>query len=195
MESTNILFYSSSVVQGRGEAIVTAIGDKTVLGNVSKLTRSGSKNDEITGLHREVNRFVLFVVGVTVIAIITIWITWIFWLKIYHKEFLSANQVIVNSIGMTVGFLPMGLPAAVTLVLTIVAKRMYKQKVLVKSLQTVETFNSTSIICTDKTGTLTLNKMSVAHLLWDINGEYKVRETTAETLDQNAKLSTFGSIA
>lgn len=52
---------------------------------------------------------------------------------------------IVNSIGMVVAFIPEGLPAAVTLVLTIVAKRMYKQKVLVKSLATVETFNNVSV--------------------------------------------------
>jgi sodium/potassium-transporting ATPase subunit alpha len=52
---------------------------------------------------------------------------------------------IVNSIGMIVTFIPEGLPAAVTLVLTIVAKRMYKQKVMVKSLATVETFNSVSV--------------------------------------------------
>jgi sodium/potassium-transporting ATPase subunit alpha len=52
---------------------------------------------------------------------------------------------IVNSIGMVVAFIPEGLPAAVTLVLTIVAKRMYKQKVMVKSLATVETFNCVSV--------------------------------------------------
>ena len=52
---------------------------------------------------------------------------------------------ITNSIGMVVAFIPEGLPAAVTLVLTIVAKRMYKQKVLVKSLATVETFNTVSV--------------------------------------------------
>jgi len=60
------------------------------------------------------------------------------------------------------------------LVLTIVAKQMYQQRVLVRSLQIVETFNSVSVIATDKTGTLTQNKMTVTHLLWDIEGVYKV---------------------
>ena len=58
---------------------------------------------------------------------------------------ISAVGNVVNSIGMVVCFIPEGLPAAVTLVLTIVAKRMYKQKVMVKSLATVETFNSVSV--------------------------------------------------
>lgn len=92
---------------------------------------------------------------------------------------------------MIVAFLPVGLPSCVTfgkeifdeifffkyliidfvlLVLTIVAKRMYRQKVLVKSLQIVETFNSVSVIATDKTGTLTQNQMTVTHLLWDLDG-------------------------
>ena len=57
---------------------------------------------------------------------------------------------ILNSIGMVVAFIPEGLPAAVTLVLTIVAKRMYKQKVLVKSLSTVETFNCVSVCSLNK---------------------------------------------
>ncbi|CAF4210956.1 unnamed protein product [Adineta steineri] len=75
---------------------------------------------------------------------------------------------------MVVAFIPEGLPAAVTLVLTIVAKRMYKQKVLVKSLATVETFNNVSIIATDKTGTLTMNQMTITAILWGNQGEYMV---------------------
>ncbi|CAF1313293.1 unnamed protein product, partial [Adineta ricciae] len=173
MESTNIGFYSTMVEQGTGEAVVIATGDNTVLGKMSKLTR-GSSGDEITGLHREVNRFVLFVLVCTVIAIGILWITWGAWLNKDHAAFLSYNGNIVNSIGMIVGFLPVGLPSAVTLVLTIVAKQMYRQRVLVKSLQIVETFNAVSVIATDKTGTLTQNKMTITHLLWDTHGVYKV---------------------
>jgi magnesium-transporting ATPase (P-type) len=62
------------------------------------------------------------------------------------KKMLCLGNV-VNSIGMVVAYIPEGLPAAVTLVLTIVAKRMYKQKVLVKSLATIETFNCVSVCC------------------------------------------------
>jgi magnesium-transporting ATPase (P-type) len=67
--------------------------------------------------------------------------------------------------------------------LTIVAKQMYRQRVLVKSLQIVETFNSVSLIATDKTGTLTRNKMTVAHVLWDINGVYNVPVTRATSTE------------
>ena len=179
MESTNIGFYSTMIEQGTGEGVVISIGDNTVLGKMSSLTR-GSSGDEVTGLHREVNRFVLFVVFSTVSAIGVLWITWGAWLNRKHRGFISYNENIINSIGMIVGFLPVGLPSAVTLFLTIVAKQMYRQRVLVKSLQIVETFNSVSVIATDKTGTLTQNKMTVTHLLWDVDGIYKVplNETT-----------------
>ncbi len=87
---------------------------------MSKLTRSSS-TDEITGLHREVNRFILFVLCATVLSIITIWITWIVWLNPTYPNYITFNGNVVNSIGMIVGFLPVGLPSAVTLVLVIVA--------------------------------------------------------------------------
>ncbi|CAF1046094.1 unnamed protein product [Rotaria sordida] len=173
METRNIGFYSSMVEQGTGEAVVIATGDNTVLGKMSKLTRR-STGDEITGLHREVNRFILFVVLITLTGIAVLWITWGEWLKHHHPGFISYNDNIVNTVGLIVAFLPMGLPSAVTLVLTIVAKQMYRQHVLVKSLQIVETFNSVSVIATDKTGTLTQNKMTVTHLLWDTDCIYDV---------------------
>jgi sodium/potassium-transporting ATPase subunit alpha len=114
MESTNIGFYSSLVEQGTGEAIVIATGDNTVLGRMSRMTRDNS-GDEITGLHREVNRFVLFVVLGAIIGIIILWVTWTTWLRYAHPTFVTFTGNILNSIGMIVGFLPLGLPSAITL--------------------------------------------------------------------------------
>jgi sodium/potassium-transporting ATPase subunit alpha len=114
MESTNIGFYSSLVEQGTGEALVIATGDYTVLGKMSRMTR-GNSGDEITGLHREVNRFVLFIVLAAIASIITLWITWGAWLKDAHPTFVTFTGNILNSIGMIVGFLPLGLPSAITL--------------------------------------------------------------------------------
>ncbi|CAF4303993.1 unnamed protein product, partial [Adineta steineri] len=173
LESTNIIFYSSLVVQGTGEAIVVKTGDSSILGQVGKMTRNTS-GSEITGLHREINRFVLFVIAAALLSIILVWITWVAWLNIKQNGYITFNGNIVNSIGMVVCYIPEGLPAAVTLVLTIVAKRMYKQKVMVKSLATVETFNSVSLIATDKTGTLTMNQMTITALLWGTQGEYMI---------------------
>ncbi|CAF0974148.1 unnamed protein product [Adineta steineri] len=156
-----------------GEAVVVNTGGSTILGQVGKMTRNTS-GSEITGLHREINRFVLFVIAAALLSIIVLWITWTAWLNIKQNGYITFNGNIVNSIGMVVCFIPEGLPAAVTLVLTIVAKRMYKQKVMVKSLATVETFNSVSIVATDKTGTLTINQMTITALLWGTQGEYMI---------------------
>ncbi|CAF0772610.1 unnamed protein product [Adineta ricciae] len=188
METTNLVFYPSMIVQGTANAIVVNIGDETVLGQVGKLTR-GAEGSDITGLHREINRFVLFVICAALTSVILIWITWAAWLNVKQNGYITLNGNIVNSIGMVVAFIPEGLPAAVTLVLTIVAKRMYKQKVLVKSLATVETFNFVSVIATDKTGTLTMNQMTITALLWGKLGEYMVpihrsEEETTTTTDE-----------
>jgi magnesium-transporting ATPase (P-type) len=90
MESTNIIFYSSLVVQGAGEAIVINIGDATVIGQIGKMTQ-GTGGSETTGLHREINRFVLFVIAAALISVILLWITWVAWLNIKQKGYISIN--------------------------------------------------------------------------------------------------------
>lgn len=90
MESTNLIFYSSLVVQGAGEAIVINIGDETVLGHVSKLTRNAGES-EITSLHREINRFVLFVIAAALTCVTLLWITWAAWLNVTEKGYITIN--------------------------------------------------------------------------------------------------------
>jgi sodium/potassium-transporting ATPase subunit alpha len=90
MESTNVIFYSSLVVQGAGEAIVINIGDATVLGQVGKMTR-GTGGTEITGLHREINRFVLFIISAALLFIILLWITWAAWLNVLQYGYITVN--------------------------------------------------------------------------------------------------------
>ncbi|UJR34810.1 hypothetical protein I4U23_027591 [Adineta vaga] len=114
MEATNLGFYSSSIEEGIGEAIVIATGDNTVLGKMSRTTQENS-NNQITNLNREVNRFVLFVIVADILSIIVLWITWLSWLQFNHPTFITLIGNILNSIGMIVSFLPVGLPSAITL--------------------------------------------------------------------------------
>ncbi|CAF1679643.1 unnamed protein product, partial [Adineta ricciae] len=174
MESTNIGFYSTMVEQGTGEAVVIATGDRTVLGKMSELTQ-GSSGDEITGLHREVNRFVLFVVLATLLAIAVLWITWGAWLNNQHYGFVTVNENIVNSVGMIVALLPMGLPSAVTLGNNSYMIMIQCTEFFALLLRSVDSRRTTDVPTTslDKTGTLTQNKMTVTHLLWDVDGVYK----------------------
>ena len=90
MESTNLIFYSSLVVKGTAEAIVVNIGDATILGQVGKITH-GTDGSNITGLHREINRFVLFVIAAALMSVILIWITWGTWLNIKQHGYITIN--------------------------------------------------------------------------------------------------------
>ncbi|CAF0799494.1 unnamed protein product [Adineta ricciae] len=183
MESTNIGFYSSLVVQGAGEAVVIAIGENTVLGKMSQITQS-NHDDRTTDLDRVVNRFVLHIVIAAIICVIFLWITWAAWLRYAHPAFVSATDNVLNSVGLIISFLPFNLASAITIVLTIVARQLYQHRILVNSLQIVEKFNSVSVITTDKTGTLTESKMTVTNILWDIDGEYRIiqEDQMAQTL-------------
>ena len=86
-------------------------------------------------------------------------IVWASWLRTTYPNFITASEAVVNSIGCLTAFVPQGLPICVALSLTIIAKRMAKRNVLVKNLATVETLGCMSVLCSDKTGTLTEGKM------------------------------------
>ena len=88
-------------------------------------------------------------------------ILWAAWLRRSYPGYLSTTQLLVNAMSVLIAVIPEGLPVSVTLSLTVIAKAMGKNKVLCKSLTTVETLGAVNILCSDKTGTLTQNKMFV----------------------------------
>lgn len=122
------------------------------------------EGQETLTLHREINRFVYFIVVMAVITAVISFIGWAAWLRRDYPTFMPLANIVVNVIGLVVAYVPTGLPISVTLTLTMVAKRMFHHQVLVKNLATVETFNSVTVIATDKTGTLTTSIMSVSNL-------------------------------
>jgi sodium/potassium-transporting ATPase subunit alpha len=88
-------------------------------------------------------------------------ILWAAWLRKSHPGYLSTTQLLVDAMSVLIAVIPEGLPVSVTLSLTVIAKAMGKSKVLCKSLTTVETLGAVNVLCSDKTGTLTQNKMFV----------------------------------
>lgn len=159
LESRNVLMAGTKCVAGEGLAIVTATGDNTVFGRLAKL--SSAPKAERTTLEKEIFLFVTTIaslaIGVAVICIII----WGAYLRPKHPDFMSVSSLLVNVISILVAFIPEGLPAAVSLSLTAVAARMRRAKVLVKSLAIVETLGAVNVVCSDKTGTLTQNRMFV----------------------------------
>merc|ERR1719427_775867 len=158
LETKNLAFFSTNAVEGTAVGIVVNIGDNTVMGRIAGLA-SGLASDE-TPIAKEIAHFIHIITGVAVFLGVTFFII----AFILGYNWLDA---VIFLIGIIVANVPEGLLATVTVCLTLTAKRMASKNCLVKNLGAVETLGSTSTICSDKTGTLTQNRMTVAHLWID----------------------------
>merc|ERR1712226_1743030 len=158
LETKNLAFFSTNAVEGTARGIVVNIGDYTVMGRIAGLA-SGLDTGE-TPIAKEIAHFIHLITGVAVFLGVTFFI--IAFILGYH--WLDA---VIFLIGIIVANVPEGLLATVTVCLTLTAKRMASKNCLVKNLEAVETLGSTSTICSDKTGTLTQNRMTVAHMWFD----------------------------
>lgn len=159
LESRNIVMAGTKCVSGQARAIVTATGDTTVFGRLAKLSSTPKK--ERTTLEKEIFYFVLTIASLAATVAIVCVIIWAAYLRPKHPNFMSVSSLLVNVVSILVAFIPEGLPCAVSLSLTAVAARMRRAHVLVKSLSIVETLGAVNVVCSDKTGTLTQNSMSV----------------------------------
>ncbi|KAI9095264.1 hypothetical protein DFS34DRAFT_595321 [Phlyctochytrium arcticum] len=162
LEARNIALMGTHVTNGSGRGVVVLIGPNAVMGRISKLT--SSTKAQSTLIQREINRFVRIIVGLTLILCLAIFLAWIAWLKPNHPGYMSTVGMLNNVMGCVVAFIPEGMPTAVTLTLSLVARRMKSANVLPKNLATVETLGCVNVICSDKTGTLTQNKMTVTSI-------------------------------
>ncbi|XP_067108670.1 sodium/potassium-transporting ATPase subunit alpha-2 [Osmerus mordax] len=158
LETKNICFFSTNCVEGTAHGIVIATGDRTVMGRIATLA-SGLEGGQ-TPINMEIEHFIHLITGVAVFLGVSFFILAI----VLGYGWLEA---VIFLIGIIVANVPEGLLATVTVCLTLTAKRMAKKNCLVKNLEAVETLGSTSTICSDKTGTLTQNRMTVAHMWFD----------------------------
>uniref|UniRef100_A0A8V5HFI0 Sodium/potassium-transporting ATPase subunit alpha n=1 Tax=Melopsittacus undulatus TaxID=13146 RepID=A0A8V5HFI0_MELUD len=179
LETKNIAFYSTTCVEGTATGIVINTGDRTIIGRIASLT-SGVGNEK-TPIAIEIEHFVYLVAGVAISIGV------LFFIISVSMRYKILDSIIFL-IGIIVANVPEGLLATVTVSLSLTAKRMAKKNCLVKNLEAVETLGSTSVICSDKTGTLTQNRMTVAHLWFD-NQIYSA--DTSE--DQTSKYGEGGS--
>merc|ERR1712209_290485 len=158
LETKNLAFFSTNAVEGTARGMVVNIGDNTVMGRIAGLASGLESGD--TPIAKEIAHFIHLITGVAVFLGITFFIIAI----ILGYQWLDA---VIFLIGIIVANVPEGLLATVTVCLTLTAKRMAAKNCLVKNLEAVETLGSTSCICSDKTGTLTQNRMTVAHMWFD----------------------------
>ncbi|SPO23940.1 probable K, P-type ATPase (mediates high-affinity potassium or sodium uptake) [Ustilago trichophora] len=159
LETRNIALAGTSCVSGSAIGVVVATGDNTVFGRIAAMTNRPKAG--LTTLEREVRLFVLTIAAIAVFLAVVCVIIWAAYLRPKHPNFISVSQLLVNIVSIMVAFLPEGMPVAVTLSLTVIAKKMSKAKILCKQLSTCETLGAVSVLCSDKTGTLTSNCMTV----------------------------------
>ena len=196
LESRNMVFSGSLVQSGDGEVLVCRTAMDTQIGNIVKLTKE--VDDVETPIRKELKHFI------KVISTIAMVLGTLFFIV----SLLVGNGVIgslIFAIGIIVANVPEGLLPTVTLCLTMASKRMAKKNALIKNLESVETLGSTTVICTDKTGTLTQNRISV-QLIETLDNTYRFGQgddnqgdvlkylRRVMTLCNNAQLTDFGYI-
>ncbi|MHB8858442.1 MAG: cation-translocating P-type ATPase [Thermoleophilia bacterium] len=163
----NLVLAGTSVALGTARAVVFATGMDTEFGKIAALTQTVKV--ELSPLQKDVNRVALIIAGVAIVMGAAL-----FGVAALFSP-LSLGTAAIFAIGMLVANVPEGLLPTVTLSLAMAVKRMVHRHALVKRLSGVETLGSTTVICTDKTGTLTQNEMTVRHLwangmLIDVSG-------------------------
>jgi Ca2+-transporting ATPase len=154
-DQTNMLFMGSSVTYGRGEAVVIATGMQTELGTIATLIQTVDEGE--TPLQRRLEELgrKLALLAVLIVLVISA-------MGLLRGE--PWQVVLLTAVSLAVAAVPEGLPAVVAIALSLGAQRMLKRRALIRKLPAVETLGSVTVICSDKTGTLTQNVMTVTAL-------------------------------
>lgn len=158
VKKENLLYMGTNLTTGRGLCQVTAVGMRTEMGKIAGML--GEAQTEETPIKKHLARvgreLVLICLGVCILIILA---------GMYHGE--TLYNMFFSGVSLAVAAIPEGLPAIVTVALAIGVQRMLKRNALVRKLPAVETLGSTTVICSDKTGTLTENQMTVTKIYID----------------------------
>ena len=160
-DTLNMAFANTIVVNGHAEAIVTDIGMNTKVGKIAKMIITNESPE--TPIQKKLGE-VGKTLGMGCLVICAI----IFVIGVLKK--IEPIEMFMTSVGLAVAAIPEGLPAIITIMLSISVTRMVRKNTIIRKLPAVETLGSSSVICSDKTGTLTQNKMQVTKVM-DVKGE------------------------
>ncbi|MEA3450217.1 MAG: cation-translocating P-type ATPase [Patescibacteria group bacterium] len=163
-DRNNMAFAGTIVVSGQGKAVITATGKKTEIGKIADMVESAKEENTPLQLRlMQFSRFlgILFSIICTLIVMVGLW---------QGREFV---EILETGVAVGVASIPEGLIVAVTFILALGMQKILKERALTRKLVAVETLGSTTVICSDKTGTLTEGKMHVAHIVIGEN-EYEI---------------------
>ena len=192
----NMVYSSTVITGGRGRAVVTRTGMNSEIGKIAKLIKESY--EKLTPLQKKLRELGKYLtIAVVIIAIV------VFFVGILVGK--SASVMFLTTIALAVAAIPEGLPAVITITLAIGVQRMVKKNVLVRKLPSVETLGSVTVICTDKTGTLTHNQMTVTKIWandqtydvsgagYEANGDFRINKQLANP-EQIHQLLKIGSL-
>lgn len=157
----NCVYMSSPITYGRGLGVVAATGMDTEIGKIA--TALDDAEEELTPLQKVLAKLSKSLGLITLAVVIAVFIADLVWIFIDGRgsEIEAYIETVLSSISLAVAAIPEGLPAVVTIVLAIGVQKMVKANTIVRKLPSVETLGAVSVVCSDKTGTLTQNKMTV----------------------------------
>ncbi|CAN5233940.1 cation-transporting P-type ATPase [soil metagenome] len=182
-DRVNMAYATTTVTFGTGKGVVTATGDISEVGKISESISSAV--DIKTPLTKKIDHFSKILVFV-ILGLAAVSLT----IGVYQgREF---TDIFMASVALAVGAIPEGLPAAITIMLSLGVSKMAKRKAIIRKLVAVETLGSTTVICSDKTGTLTENQMTVKKIyaggeIYEVSGQGY--ETNGEILKEDKKVN------
>jgi len=164
-ERRNMIYAGTHITTGRARALVIATGLGTEIGRIAKLAEEAGPGK--TPLEQRVDRFGKYVIGASAVTFLLV-------VLIGRWHGIPMRETLMVAISQVVGMIPEGLPVAMTIALAVGVQRMAQRKSIVRRLSAVETLGSTTVICTDKTGTLTRNEMTATALYLPAQRELSV---------------------
>ncbi|HOG15513.1 MAG TPA: calcium-translocating P-type ATPase, PMCA-type [Candidatus Absconditabacterales bacterium] len=158
-DQKNMIFAGTDVTKGHGRAIVVSVGMQTEIGKIAYMIQEAPEPQ--TNLQKDLDKLGKRLVWIILLICVIVFISDVFIVKD------SRQNALLMAIALSVAAIPEGLPAVVTVSLGLGVKRLVKKNALMRKLPSVETLGSVNVICTDKTGTLTKNAMTVKHIFVD----------------------------
>lgn len=165
-DAHNMVYMGTAVASGSGKAVVISTGMHTTFGKIAHMTVTTKKDK--SPLQKELHKIGIFVGKITLAVSVAL-----FFVGIFLQGY-SYVESLLFSVAVAVAAVPEGLPATITIALALGVQRLAQKNAIIKQLSSVETLGSTTVICSDKTGTLTRNEMTVTQILLGSNHEIKL---------------------
>lgn len=193
VDQENMCFSGTTVTSGSATGIVVAVGKNTELGKIAKILNTSIK--EKTPLEKSIDKIgKVITIGILIIVFI------VFLVQILVSKNITILQALLTAVALAVAAIPESLPAVITIIMALGVQKLARQNAIVKKLSAVETLGCCNVICSDKTGTLTKNEMSVNHIyfsncIYNAN-QIKELEPLVEigAICNNANISNDGKI-